>query len=236
MRVTDPRTAVDGDDVDRHGVAPVRRSHEEIAAAGYVLEEVSRQLADHHGNATRPRLVEPQRLRLRRCNPSRLAWLLSLMRNLADSISVESLAPPHGDYRRSFAGLGFDLELVDQSPRASGPHTHRDADPNWPAVGSRFHHRVGTGPLTVKDHTEVLQVDPPHRLVLRARARPLGTAKVEMVLEPRDGGTHVTMIEVAGDPLSKLALNRLTDRLVHHRNVESLRRLRRIAEAGVLKS
>ena len=89
-----------------------------------------------------------------------------------------------------------------------GSHSIRDADPDWPAVGTRFHHRVGAGPLTVNDHTEVLEADPPRRLVLRARARPLGTAKVELVLEPRDGGTHVTMTEVAGDPLSKLAINR----------------------------
>jgi uncharacterized protein YndB with AHSA1/START domain len=116
-----------------------------------------------------------------------------------------------------------------------GSHSIRDADPDWPAVGSRFHHRVGVGPLTVKDHTEVLEVDPPHRLVLRARARPLGTAKIELVLEPRDGGTHVTMTEVAGDPLSKLVINPLTDPLVHHRNVESLRRLQRISETGVMK-
>ena len=116
-----------------------------------------------------------------------------------------------------------------------GSHSIRDADPDWPAVGSRFHHRVGVGPLTVKDHTEVLEVDPPHRLVLRARARPLGTAKIELVLEPRDGGTHVTMTEVAGDPLSKLAINPLTDPLVHRRNVESLRRLQRISETGVMK-
>ena len=63
-----------------------------------------------------------------------------------------------------------------------------------------------------------------------ARVRAPGYRKVEIVLEPRDGGTHVTMIEVAGDSLSKLALDRLTDPLVHHRNVESLRRLRRISE------
>ena len=76
---------------------------------------------------------------------------------------------------------------------------------------------------------------PPARSSARVRA-PSGTAKVEMVLEPRDGGTHVTMIEVAADPLSKLALNRLTDPLVHHRNVESLRRLQRISETGVMKT
>jgi uncharacterized protein YndB with AHSA1/START domain len=117
-----------------------------------------------------------------------------------------------------------------------GSHSIRDADANWPAVGSRFHHRVGTGRLTVKDHTEVVEVEPPRRLVLRARARPLGTARVEMVLEPRDGGTHVTMTETAGDPLSRLAINLVTDPLVHHRNVESLRRLRRISETGVLRT
>ncbi|MEO8969121.1 MAG: SRPBCC domain-containing protein [Solirubrobacteraceae bacterium] len=117
-----------------------------------------------------------------------------------------------------------------------GSHSIRDADPGWPAVGARFHHRVGVGGLTVNDHTEVLEADPPRRIVLRARARPLGTARVEIVLAPRAGGTHVTMTEVAGDPLSKLALNRLTDPLVHHRNRESLQRLRRISETGVLKT
>jgi uncharacterized protein YndB with AHSA1/START domain len=117
-----------------------------------------------------------------------------------------------------------------------GSHSIRDADATWPAVGSRFHHRVGAGPFTVKDHTEVLEVEPPRRLVLRARARPLGTARVEMVLEPRDGGTHVIMMETAGDPLSRLAINPVTDPLVHHRNVESLRRLRRISETGVLRT
>ena len=117
-----------------------------------------------------------------------------------------------------------------------GSHSIRDADTDWPAVGTRFYHRVGAGPLTISDHTEVLEADPPHRLLLRARARPLGTAKVELVLTPRAGGTLVKMTEVAGDPLSKLALNRLTDPLVRRRNRESLRRLRRISETGVLKT
>jgi uncharacterized protein YndB with AHSA1/START domain len=95
-----------------------------------------------------------------------------------------------------------------------GSDTIRDADPTWPAPGSRFYHRVGVGPIKVKDHTEVLEADRPRKLALHARARPLGTA---------------------GDTLSKLAINPLTDWLVHHRNVESLRRLKRIAETGVVK-
>lgn len=46
----------------------------------------------------------------------------------------------------------------------------------------------------------------------------------------------MTMTETAGDPLSRLAINRLTDPLVHARNVKSLRRLKRIAETGVVKA
>jgi uncharacterized protein YndB with AHSA1/START domain len=117
-----------------------------------------------------------------------------------------------------------------------GSDTIRDADPSWPALGSRFYHRVGVGPFKVNDHTEVLEVDPPRKLVLHARARPLGTAKVTLLVTPHGSGTQVTMREEAGDPLSLLAINPLTDRLVHHRNIESLRRLKRIAETGVMKS
>ena len=117
-----------------------------------------------------------------------------------------------------------------------GADTIRDADPAWPAKGSRFYHRVGMGPLKLNDHTEVLEVDPPRKLVLHARARPLGTAKVTLLLSPQGDATHVTMREEAGDPLSRLAINPLTDWLVHHRNVESLRRLKGIAETRVVSS
>ncbi len=101
----------------------------------------------------------------------------------------------------------------------------RDADPGWPAVGTRFHHRVGWGPLKVNDHTEVIASDPPRRLELHAKARPLGTASVVMELEPRDGGTLVTMTEDAGDRFTALVFFGLTHLLVRGRNVESLRRL-----------
>jgi hypothetical protein len=62
----------------------------------------------------------------------------------------------------------------------------------------------------------------------------MGTAKVSMKLEPAEGGTCVTMEETAGDPLSRLAINPLTDWLVHLRNKEALRRLARIAEGGTV--
>ena len=46
----------------------------------------------------------------------------------------------------------------------------RDYDEEFPAVGSRFHHKVGPGPVNIRDYSEVLEVDPPHRLVLKAKA------------------------------------------------------------------
>jgi uncharacterized protein YndB with AHSA1/START domain len=110
-----------------------------------------------------------------------------------------------------------------------GSDTIRDADDGWPAVGTRFHHRVGFGPLKINDHTEVLAADPPSRLELKAKARPLGTAHVVLTLERRGGGTLVTMIEDGGDALTKLVFNPLTHLLVRGRNAESLRRLEELA-------
>ena len=73
-------------------------------------------------------------------------------------------------------------------------------------------------------------MDPPRRLRLRAKARPLGVAHVVLELEPHPGGTRVTMIEDAGNRLTRLFFNPLTHLLVRGRNFESLRRLRDIAE------
>ena len=106
----------------------------------------------------------------------------------------------------------------------------RDAEPNFPAVGTKFHHVVGFGPFEVRDHTRVLESDPPRRLKLQAKARPMGTASVTMQIEPEDAGSRVTMIEDAGDRLTALVFNPLTHLLVRGRNVESLDRLRKLAE------
>ncbi len=116
-----------------------------------------------------------------------------------------------------------------------GSDVIRDADPHWPAVGSRFHHRVGVGPLKLNDHTEVIEVETDRKLVMHARARPMGTAIVALLMEAREGGACVTMSETAGDALSRLAINPLTDWLVDLRNRKALRRLKRIVETGELK-
>ena len=111
-----------------------------------------------------------------------------------------------------------------------GSRRIRNADPDFPAVGARFHHQVGVPPLVLNDHTEVLANEAPTRLVLRAKTRPFATARVELRLTPEDAGTSVVLLEGAGDLPSRLVLNRLTDPLVHARNTRSLQRLRRLAE------
>lgn len=108
----------------------------------------------------------------------------------------------------------------------------RDADAGFPAVGTKFHHAVGFGPFELDDHTAVLESVPPHRLKLKAKARPLGTAHVTLQIEPENGGSRVTMIEDAGDPLTALVFNPLTHLLVRGRNAESLDRLRALAEGN----
>jgi hypothetical protein len=77
-----------------------------------------------------------------------------------------------------------------------------------------------------------LERDRPRHLELRARARPVGHAHVAIDLEPSGTGTTVTMREEPVDgPAAKLH-NPLQDKLIHHRNVETLRRLKWLAERG----
>jgi hypothetical protein len=106
----------------------------------------------------------------------------------------------------------------------------RNVDATWPDPGATFHHSVGLGPLTVRDSTTVLESAAPARLVMRARARPAGVARVELDLAERDGGTEVVMTErpISGPPA--LVHNPLQDWLIDRRNREGLRRLKRLAE------
>jgi uncharacterized protein YndB with AHSA1/START domain len=110
-----------------------------------------------------------------------------------------------------------------------GSKVIRDADGSWPAPGARFHHTIGVGPLKVSDHTESLEAEPPRLLRLRAKGRPLGTARITMEMTPRDGGTLVRMTETADGPTAILALNPLVHLLTKARNAESLMRLEELA-------
>jgi uncharacterized protein YndB with AHSA1/START domain len=111
-----------------------------------------------------------------------------------------------------------------------GSRYMRGADPGFPAAGTRFHHQVGVGPLHLNDHTQVLEVAQPHKLVLKAKARPLGTAIVDITIKEEGNGSHVTMREDPGDTLTAVVFNPLTHLMVRGRNVESLQRLKRLCE------
>jgi uncharacterized protein YndB with AHSA1/START domain len=103
----------------------------------------------------------------------------------------------------------------------------RDADAGFPAPGTKFHHTVGIGPLTVRDHTEVLEADAPRLLRLRAKARPAGTAMVTLELTAHGGESWVRMTEDLDGPYA--ILNPFVQVLIKLRNAESLRRLEALA-------
>ena len=110
----------------------------------------------------------------------------------------------------------------------------RHVEGTWPMPGSAIHHRIGVGNATIDDTTTVVEMEAPRRLVLRARVRPIGVACVELTLTPAEpSGTTVVLEEnVVDGPISH-APEILTDPLLHARNVETLRRLKHLAESRV---
>ena len=106
-----------------------------------------------------------------------------------------------------------------------GTRNIRHADPNWPETGSRLHHSVGIGPLNLNDDSEVLDVDPPNKLVLEARGRPFGVARVEFRIDPDKNGSCVTIDEFVLRPMPVTLLNPVLAPAVRARNTETLRRL-----------
>lgn len=102
----------------------------------------------------------------------------------------------------------------------------RAVDDNWPALGSRFHHRFGAGRFTIDDSTVLEEIEAPHHLVLRARARPTGVARVRLDLAgTADGGTDVEMEECPVSGFARRIDNPVLEGLVILRNRRSLRRL-----------
>ena len=112
-----------------------------------------------------------------------------------------------------------------------GSKAVRDAEPGFPAPGTKFHHTIGFGPLTLHDHTQVSRPNAPNLLRLRAKGRPVGTATVIVRLTPEADGTTVEIIEHPDGPYSILALNPLLQLATKARNAESLMRLEELALA-----
>lgn len=107
----------------------------------------------------------------------------------------------------------------------------RDIDADWPSKGSKFHHTVGVGPLKIDDHTEVVEAERPTLFELRAKGRPLGTARVtlRMTAHPTGEGTTVVMTENPDGAFGVLSLNPLSHVFTIARNAETLMRLEELA-------
>lgn len=102
-------------------------------------------------------------------------------------------------------------------------------DARWPEVGSRFHHTVGVGPLSLRDHSEVVADELPDRLVLSVHARPLGSAEVEFLVTPEPSGVRVDVTETPTSGLLALTWSPLLALLTRRRNDTLLARLEKVA-------
>jgi hypothetical protein len=106
----------------------------------------------------------------------------------------------------------------------------RAVDPRWPAPGSLIHHTIGIWPVVLDDETEVESSTLFEELVLLAKGRPFGGARITLRLSDRGAGCHIEMAEVpVGGPLNWVP-RRLALAAAYPRNRECLARLAALAE------
>jgi hypothetical protein len=108
----------------------------------------------------------------------------------------------------------------------------RAVEAAWPEHGARLHH-AAPWPLMVGDETRVERCEPDRRLVLLARGRPLGEARVDITLTAERGGTRIDLTEEPVSGPGKWAHNPLLDAVLKRRLDESLARLVALAERPV---
>jgi hypothetical protein len=106
----------------------------------------------------------------------------------------------------------------------------RAVEADWPAVGSRLHHAAGVWPAVARDESVVEEVEQDRRLVLNAKGRPFGEARVVIELQASGDTTLVTMTETPIAGPGKWIHNAATEALLVRRNVEALARLAALAE------
>jgi hypothetical protein len=120
-----------------------------------------------------------------------------------------------------------------------GTRRVREVDPAWPAVGSCFHHAIGTSLGELHDSSKVLIREHPHRMVLEVRFRPTGIAHVDIRVLPEGSGSTITLEETpTGGPFAFLP-HLITEPSLTLRNALSLQRLRheveRLAETAMAR-
>lgn len=106
----------------------------------------------------------------------------------------------------------------------------RAVDPAWPNVGSTIEHSIGIWPFVVDDITVVEDCQPLEQLVLLAKTRPFGKARITLRLSDIEGGCRIEMAEVpVGAPMGWVP-NRLALTAAIPRNRECTWRLAALAE------
>lgn len=112
-----------------------------------------------------------------------------------------------------------------------GAQAIRGVEPGFPEPGTDFHHSVGPADgATLPDRTTAIEADPPHRLKLKVRARPVFEGVVTFRLLPTKVGTEVAMDEEPVGPLR--FLKPVLSPLIVGRNKKSLERLAGFVESG----
>ena len=127
-----------------------------------------------------------------------------------------------GGTRTSLGRIGRSSEIRRMGRRGKEV---RGSEGNWPSKAARFHHTVGVWPFHIRDQTTVVESDRPHRLVLQAKVRPIGSARIALELSPSASGTQVAMTEEPCTPSIARMARRLFDPVIFVRNGEALRRL-----------
>ena len=102
-----------------------------------------------------------------------------------------------------------------------GARRVRGVDADWPAIGSRFFHVLGTAAGELHDSSMVLEWNRPERVSLEVRFRPTGIARVEIDVTVEASGSVVTIVEspISG-PISRVP-RFITDPLLALRNALS---------------
>lgn len=106
----------------------------------------------------------------------------------------------------------------------------RAVDEQWPAPGSTIKHSIGIWPAVLDDVTVVEECVPLERIVLLAKGRPFGKARITLRLSDTNAGCHIEMAEVpVGAPMGWVP-KRLSLMAAYPRNRECLYRLTALAE------
>ncbi|MEJ1114467.1 SRPBCC family protein [Paenarthrobacter sp. CCNWLY172] len=112
----------------------------------------------------------------------------------------------------------------------------RAVDDQWPQVGSKLHHSVGSWPFLIDDSSRVTAVEPGRKLEILARGWPLGEARILITLEDLGGSQcRVSIAEDAVRGPGKLIPKALRDPVIAVRNRETLKRLELMAAGGAGK-